>query len=384
MHIELIDEIITDKFVIIDEEEYLSKAIGIFNSEKPEIIIVVDKENNYKGILSERWIYRTMVDPSKTKIKTLCKYVPEILENTSLIEIAKRMLESNTKVVPILNKEGNIIGIVRDIDLLSKVVEKEFGKLNVLEFATIDMITLSKEDSIGKALAIFRENNISRSPILDNGKVIGVVTMHDIVTKFIIPRERVSKGEFKGEKIHPITIPIKEIMTSPVIYVGLEGNTRKVIELMKTHNISDVLIIENNKLFGIITKKDLIEAYVKFTEVKKGFLVQFAGDYELIDEFDRLKILRDINNFATKLERILGSGSIVLHFKKLRGVKGRRHLVRMRLLSPNKTYHVRYEGFNALDIVQILLDKMERIIISDKEEKDDKRWRDYFMDRMWL
>ncbi|HIE41403.1 MAG TPA: CBS domain-containing protein, partial [Candidatus Aenigmarchaeota archaeon] len=288
------------------------------------------------------------------------------------------------KVVPILNKEGNIIGIVRDIDLLSKVVEKKFGKLNVLEFATTDMITLSKEDSIGKALAIFRENNISRSPILDNGKVMGIVTMHDIVTKFIIPRERVSKGEFKGEKIHPITIPIKEIMTSPVIYVGLEGNTRKVIELMKTHNISDVLIIENNKLFGIITKKDLIEAYVKFTEVKKGFLVQFAGDYELIDEFDRLKILRDINNFATKLERILGSGSIVLHFKKLRSVKGRRYLVRMRLLSPNKTYHVRYEGFNALDIVQILLDKMERIIISDKEEKDDKRWRDYFIDRMWL
>jgi len=44
----------------------------------------------------------------------------------------------------------------------------------------------------------------------------------------------------------------------------------------------------------------------------------------------------------------------VLHFKKLKGKEGRRYLARMRLLSPRKTYHVKYEGVNALDIAQIL------------------------------
>jgi len=378
-----VKDLITKKFKMMNEEELLSKALGIFNSEKPDIIVVIDKENNYKGLLAERWIYRAMIDPSKTKIKTLCKYVPEVLENSSLIEIAERMLQSNTQVVPISNKEGEIIGIVRDIDLLSKVIEKEFGKLNVIEFATTDMITLSEDDSIGKALAIFRDNNISRAPILDNNEVVGIVTMHDIITKYIIPKERARIGEFKGEKIHSTTIPVKEIMTSPVIYVGLEGKTKEVIELMKEHNISDVLIIENDRLLGIITKKDLLEAYIKFSKIEKGFSIQLVGDYELVDDFDRLKIERDLNNFASKLEKILGSGSIILHFKKLRGTDGRRYLIRMRLLSPGRTYHVKYEGFNALDTVQIILDKMERVVISEKEQEDEKV-RELFREGVWL
>jgi CBS domain-containing protein len=379
-----IRDLITDKFKIMNEEELLSKAIGVFNSEKPEVIVVVDKENNYKGILSERWIYRAMVDPSKTKIKALCKYVPEVFRDASLIEVAKRMLESNTQVAPILNREGDVVGVIKDIDLLAKVVEEEFGDLNVIEFATTELITLSKNDSIGKVLAIFRENNISRAPILDNGKVVGIVTMHDIITKFVIPRDKASKGELRGEKIHSTAIPVEEIMSSPVIYVGLKGKTREAIELMKEYDISDVLIIENDKLLGIITKKDLLEAYVKFGKVEKGFVIQLVGDYELIDEFDRLKILRDLNNFASKLERILGSGSIVLRFKKLRGEEGRRYLVRMRLLSPGKTYHVKYEGFNALDTVQIILDKMDRVVISEKEHEDDERLKEYFKQRLWL
>ena len=378
-----IGNLITDKFEIMNEDELLSKAIGVFEDKNLDAIIVVDEENNYKGILCERWIYRACINPSKTKIKALCKPVPEIFENSTLIEVAEKMLESDSPVLPVLNKEGDVIGVINDIDLLSEAVEKEFGNLNVIEFATTELITLSKNDTIAKALAIFRENNISRAPIVDNGKVIGIVSMHDIITKFIIPKERATRGELKGEKIHSASIPVEEIMTSPVIYLGLDGKIKEAIELMKEKEISDVLIIENDKLFGIVTKKDLLEAYIKFGKVEKGFLIQLVGDYKLIDESERLKILKDLNNFASKLEKILGSGSIVLHFKKLRGKEGRRYLARMRLLSPGKTYHVKYEGFNALDIVQILIDKMERVIIGDKEQEDE-RVVELFREGVWL
>lgn len=378
-----IGNLITNKFEVMNENELLSKAIGVFENENLDAIVVVDEENNYKGVLCERWIYRAGIDPSKTKIRVLCKPVPEIFENSALLEAAEKMLESDSPVLPVLNKEGDVIGVINDLDLLSEAVEKEFGNLNVIEFATTELITISKEDTIAKALAIFRENNISRAPVVDNGKVIGIVTMHDIITKYIIPRERATRGELKGEKIHSASIPVEEIMSSPVIYLGLEGKIKEAIELMKEKEISDVLIIENDKLFGIVTKKDLLEAYVRFGKVEKGFLVQLVGDCELIDESERLKILKDLNNFASKMKKILGSGSVVLHFKKLRGEEGRRYLARMRLLSPGKTYHVKYEGFNALDIVQILIDKMERIVISEKEQEDEKV-AELFREGAWL
>jgi predicted transcriptional regulator len=382
-------ELTTDKFTIMNEEKFLSKAIGVFDKNKPDIVIVVDKDSNYKGILSERWIYRSMIDPSKTKIKSLCIDVPKVYEDDTLVEVAKHLLEKNIQVVPIFDRKNNkIIGIIKDIDLLSKVSETDFGNLKIINFATTDLIILSKEYSISKTLAILRDNHISRAPVVENNKIIGIVAMHDVVTRFIVPKIRTQLGAMKGEKIHPLSTPVEKVMSYPVIHVKPKEKVKEAIKLMKENSISDVMILDNGKVIGIVTKRDLLEVFIEHTkEIVRGFLIQFVGEYDYIDKFDMEKIKRNLDKFSSKLERILGRGSIIVHFKIIGPITGEniRYLIRMRLISPGKTYNVNYEGFNALDIMQVILDKMERIIISDKEcEEDEEKLKHYFKHKMWL
>ena len=378
--------IITERFTIMGEEKYLSEAMSIFDKNKPDIVVVVDKEDNYKGILSERWIYRAMINPTQTKIKSLTIRVPKIYEDASLVDVAKIMLERNIQVVPIFNKKDEVVGIIKDIDLLSKVIETEFGNLNVMNFATLGLIKLSKKDKVSKALAIFRDNNISRAPVVENNEIVGIVTMHDIVTRFIVPRTKATLGEFRGEKLHPLSVPVERIMSHPIIHINLRGKIKQAVKLMRKKDISDVVILTGKRVEGIVTKRDLLEAFVEYSKTpEKKFLIQFAGDYSEIDEIEMEKIKRDLNNLSSKLEKILGGGTMVVHFKVIGTKTGRiRYLIRIRLISPGKTYNVNYECFNALDVMQVLLDKMERIVISDKEEEDEERWRDYFIGRMWL
>ncbi len=384
-----VGEITTEKFTILDKENTLSEAIGVFNQEKPELIIVVDKNKNYQGVVSERWIYRSMMDPTQAKIKTLVKNAPKIPYGMPLNEVAKMMVENSLQVLPVFDeKKENVVGVVKDIDLLTKVVEEEYGNLNVIEFATTDLVNLNEDDSVGKALAIFRENNISRATMVKNEKPAGMIAMHDIVTKFLIPKNRSQRGERAGEKIDSTSIPVKELMSYPIISVKVQAKTRRAIELMKKHDISGVLILDDNeKIHGIVTKKDLLETYVEFhRKTEEGFRLQYAGDFEKIDDFEIGRINKFVRRFAEKLEKVLGKGRIIIHFKTIGNPEGDniRFLIRMRVISPGKTYNANYEGFNALDVMQILLDKMERIILSDKKQDDEQRYKWDFQAGMWF
>ncbi len=365
-------DILNKKFAKINENEVLAKAITIFEEEEPDIVIVFNDEGEYVGVLAERWIYRSRLDPSRTKVKTLARHVPKATLETSLVEIARRMLENYVPAVPVFSND-EVVGIVTDVDLLAKVVEKEFGNLKVIELATRDVVTINPKDTIGKTLATFRDHNISRIPVVDeDGNVVGIVTMHDIVTKILIPRERARAGEFVGEKLHPLSAPVKSIMSSPVITVSDNASVKDVVELVRKYGISGVPILsKQGKLVGIITKRDLLEAIVKYggTQEEKKFILQLAGDFDVMDDFEREHIRKDLENFLEKIKKSYDEAMLVVHFKKL-GEKNR-YLIRMRLIVPGETFNAHAEGFNIMDVMEIVKDKLERLVYSTKEKEVD-------------
>jgi CBS domain-containing protein len=355
----------------------LSKAIAVFDEKEPDVVVVFDDKGNYKGILSERWVYRSRLDPAKTKVKALTRSVPKASPDMPVVDVAKLMVESYVQAVPVFDND-KLVGVVGDIDLLFKVVEKSFGNLKALEFATTDLKILLPHETIGKALALFRDNNISRAPVVDHGKVVGMVTMHDIVTRFLIPREKARRGELRGEKIHTLSSSVKHIMSSPVVSVGVDGTIRGVVKLMKENEISGVMILDKDeKALGIVTKRDLLEALIKHAAVQKKekFAVQFAGDHDDIDEFEMEHIRKDMQAFMEKVRKMFDEAILVVHFKKIKASRKdvRRYLIRARLITPGKTYAAHHEGFNAIDVMEIVKDKLERVLLADKERETDVR-----------
>ncbi len=370
-------DVMSKNFVTMSEVEPLSKAMAVFDEREPDVVVVFDDKGNYKGILSERWIYRSRLDPARTRVKTLTRSVPKVSPDTPVVDVAKLMVENYVQAVPVFDGE-ELVGIVGDIDLLLKVVEKSFGDLKALEFATTELKILLPHETIGKALALFRDNNISRAPVVDGGKVVGMVTMHDIVTRFLIPREKARRGELRGEKVHALASSVKHIMSSPVISVGVDGTIRDIVRLMKEDDISGVMILDKDeKALGIVTKRDLLEALIKHAAVqeKEKFVVQFAGDYKDIDDFDMGHIRKDTQSFMEKVRRMFDEAILVVHFKKIKASRkgARRYLIRARLITPGKTYAAHHEGFNAIDVMEIVKDKLERVLFADREKEADVR-----------
>ena len=162
----VVSDILSSEFSTVGESDSVSKALGKFSSIKPKpyALVVMDTKRRYKGVVTERDIVRTNFDPHAKVggvIGRLMRRAPIIAPDLAITEATRLMLENELKYLPVLDK-GKVKGIIKDIDILDKVVKTNFGTESVDKYVTQEPQVLGKNDSVGKALNLFREKNIEQ------------------------------------------------------------------------------------------------------------------------------------------------------------------------------------------------------------------------------
>ena len=385
-----VQEVMTDRFQKIDIDAPLSEAIGIFEKEDPDLILVFDG-NLYKGVLTQDLIIRSHLkwDPTKAKVRDVYKPAPVIKPDEDLSKAAKLMMEVDLRSLPVGESKAEIIGVISDIAVLDRVAETEFGKKTVEEFMTKDVITLKPDDTVAKALATMRDHAISRIPIVDEeGRLEGLVTLHDLIVRFIKPRFRAKAGELAGEKIPPFSMPLRDVMIRGVITILPDAKVREAVATMKDNDIDGLVVVnENNKVVGILTVKDLLLPISKMTEKEARFYLQLGGDASILSDFTRERIIEDIKRFVDGYEDLLGQEGIIYLYirrfpEKFRGV----HLyqARMRVVTDRGVFVATGETWGAIQAVHDALRAIERQLLQKAELEKDTRYAKRFLEKLGL
>ncbi|ABL88390.1 putative signal-transduction protein with CBS domains [Pyrobaculum islandicum DSM 4184] len=116
------------------------------------------------------------------KVKDLVKnsviscYIDEPIE----CAIAK-MYAANVGSVVVLDRSGNPVGIVTERDIVRFLAQEIDLKTPLEKVARKTLITASVEDSIISAAVKMIEHNIRHMPVVDQGKIIGVISIRDVL-----------------------------------------------------------------------------------------------------------------------------------------------------------------------------------------------------------
>ena len=103
-----------------------------------------------------------------------------ISADTSLIECSKLMSEKHVGAVVV--KEWNSLGILTEQDIVRKAVANNVSlNENVKRFMETDLVTVSPNTDIYDALIKMRNNNIRHLPVVENNKMVGLLTIKDIL-----------------------------------------------------------------------------------------------------------------------------------------------------------------------------------------------------------
>ena len=121
-----------------------------------------------------------IVLPIKVK-DVMSKPIITIGENKTAKD-AGELMKKNRKGCLIITKNRKPVGILSDSDLIKRVIatDKKASKVVLKKIMSEPLVTVSPKDNILLAVRKMRKNNIHRLPVVEKGKVIGLVSLSDI------------------------------------------------------------------------------------------------------------------------------------------------------------------------------------------------------------
>lgn len=128
----------------------------------------------------------------------------------------------------------------------------------VEEIMKTDVYTLRSDQTVQDVMDLFKDKRVRHAPIVDNGKVVGIVTDRDL-------KEAVPSRFTVSPKGEPYKKTVAEIMTAhPVIAHPLDF-VEEVAMIFYEHKIGCIPVVSNEKLVGFLTETDLLYTFIELT-----------------------------------------------------------------------------------------------------------------------
>ena len=116
--------------------------------------------------------------------------------------------------------------------------------MKIRDVMTPNPRTVSPDDTIQAVARIMQAEDTGAVPVVNNGRVLAMVTDRDIVVRVVA-----EGGSFSS--------PVGSIATQDVISVTPDMSTGEASELMSDHQIRRLPVVENDRLVGIVSIGDL-------------------------------------------------------------------------------------------------------------------------------
>jgi CBS domain-containing protein len=108
-----------------------------------------------------------------------------------------------------------------------------------------DVYSVSPDATVYDALKLMAEKEIGALVVLEDGKMVGIISERDYARKIIL------KGKSSKET------QVREIMTSDVIHTRPDQKVRKCLTLMTKHHFRHIPVLEEGQLVGILSIEDV-------------------------------------------------------------------------------------------------------------------------------
>ena len=110
-----------------------------------------------------------------------------------------------------------------------------------------DLYTVNKGTTIKDSVFYMAEKGVGLVPVMDEGKLVGVFSERDLVKRVIAKNKSLNDTK------------VEDVMSTNLIIASTDEPNESILAKMKAANTRHILIIENEKLIGVLSVRDLLE-----------------------------------------------------------------------------------------------------------------------------
>lgn len=328
------------------------------------VIPVIDDEQNLLGIVSIFSILRTRFQPS-TKARSVVEKAP-VLENLSdHLSAVRLFVKTGFPGLPVV-QGGRVVGVVSARSVIRALPLRASVPSRHLAYP---LQPLSPEDTLEKARKTLADVGLRLVPVAEKGRLVGAVRVYDLA-RFIYgtPLRRGRLGEVGGDVEYFLDQPVKKVMVESVRVVRLDA-VPSVDDLAE----GAVVVNEEDKVTGVISPYLLLRRLFPAVE-EAGLPVRVEGIDDKIDIISQrliyrrcLEVARDISQRARLLELA------VVVKPRDKGGERRRYEVFANVKLDVDTFSAKAEAWDPVKAVYDALEAAYRSFAKAKERRRDRK-----------
>jgi acetoin utilization protein AcuB len=158
--------------------------------------------------------------------------------------------------------------------------------MRIRDMMTKNPITVESEALVWDAQKIMKENNIRRLPVVDKGKLVGIITKHDLLEASPSPATSLSIFELNYLLSK---MKVKDIMKKNYVTITPDTPFEEALRLGQEKKIGSFPVVDNGKLVGITTESDIIRFLTRVLGLKEeGSRITIEGLGEKLGDLERI------------------------------------------------------------------------------------------------
>ena len=125
----------------------------------------------------------------------------------------------------------------------------------VEDVMTREVVTLTPEHTLRDAIDLLRSNRIRHLPIVEEQRLVGIVTDRDVKRATPSVLTGVGKDEYDNSLL---TIKVSQLMTREPITVPRQSALKSAVEIFINRKVGALPVVDNGRLVGILTEIDIL------------------------------------------------------------------------------------------------------------------------------
>jgi CBS domain-containing protein len=261
-----IKNLMSEDLITVDKDQNLSDALKLLRKHNVSRLPVTNNKE-LVGIISERDIanklgsskYESMPASRLHISSVMVKDVLTVPQSMQLEDVARLMLDNGIGSVPVMD-DDKMVGIVSKADFVTLATGIAFDKITVKEIMSKEVIHVSSAERLVHARRLMIEAHVGRLPVIDEDKLVGMITSKDLMRAFIDFRKKVPE---KYQKSQIKEVLVEDIMSHNPTFVSKDMSITEVSEIMIETGYNGLPVVEGTEVVGIITQTDILKLIEK-------------------------------------------------------------------------------------------------------------------------
>jgi len=264
-----VEKLFSSKVITVNKDSSIFEALQKMQLNLIKRIVITEGTKPL-GIITERDINRFLKEdktarvineiPVKHVMEKNIVLITDDLEN-DFYQCASKMENLKIGSVILVNKNGDLSGIVSRTDLVKAYANLFGGKYLIKEFMSTKIVTCRKSDSLKLVLNLIDQNKISRLVVIDkNGNVVGLISTNLLLSNSDFFTSTSNSRDYLIPSNDDVTV--SDLLDDNLVTINENDDLAKAASLMIKYKISGIPVLDSKeKLIGVISKTDIVKAF---------------------------------------------------------------------------------------------------------------------------